>query len=82
MVAQVTVRKPVLAKKFSVFNVAQQTAPPCEPPDWQREPLRITFRLAGKDAVSYDFVPGSAMLVEDSGDDADTPAASSDAKAQ
>ncbi len=55
---------------------------PCELPDWQREPLCITFRPAGKDAVSYDFVPGSAMLVEDSGDDADTPAASSDAKAQ
>ena len=82
VVAQVTVRKPVLAKKISVFNVAQQTTPACEPPDWQREPLRITFRPAGKDTVSYDFVPGSAMLVEDSGEDADTPAASSDAKAQ
>jgi hypothetical protein len=75
VVAQVTVRKPVLEKKISAFNATQQTMPVCEPPDWQREPLRITFRPAGKDAVSYDFVPGSAVLVEDSGDDDEAPAA-------
>jgi hypothetical protein len=82
VVAQVTVRKPVLAKKLSAFNAAQQTAPPCEPPEWQREPLRITFRPMGTDAVSYDFVPSSAVLVEDSGDDQVTPAATTGATAQ
>jgi hypothetical protein len=38
----------------------------------------VTFHPAGKDAVSYDIVPGSAVLIEDSGDAAettDTPAA-------
>jgi hypothetical protein len=75
VVAQVTVRKPVLAKKISAFNATQQTTPVCEPPDWQREPLRITFHPSGKDAVSYDFVPGSAVLVEDSGDDDKAPVA-------
>jgi hypothetical protein len=82
VVAQVTVRKPVLAKKISGFEAAQQPTSPCEPPEWQREPLRITFRPAGKDAVSYDFIPGSAVLVENSDDDADIPVAASDAKAQ
>ena len=82
VVAQVTVRKPVLAKKISPFSAVQQTAPPCEPPDWQRDPLRITFRPAGKDAVSYDFIPGSAVLVEDSGDDDETPAATASNTAQ
>jgi hypothetical protein len=72
----------VLAKKISGFEAAQQPTSPCEPPEWQREPLRITFRPAGKDAVSYDFVPGSAVLVENSDDDADIPVAASDAKAQ
>jgi hypothetical protein len=48
-------------------------APACAPPDWQREPLRVTFHPAGKDAVSYDIVPGSAVLVEDSGDEEETP---------
>jgi hypothetical protein len=75
VIAQVTSRKPVLARKISAFNATQPTAPVCEPPDWQREPLRITFHPAGKDAVSYDFVPGSAVLVEDSGDDVEAPAA-------
>jgi hypothetical protein len=82
VVAQVTVRKPMLAKKISAFNATQQTAPACEPPEWQREPLRITFRPAGRDAISYDFVPGSAVLVEDSGDDDATPAATTAGAAQ
>lgn len=70
------------AQKISAFNAAQQTAPPCDAPDWQREPLRITFHTAGKDAISYDFVPGSAVLVEDSADDDETPAAAASAAAQ
>jgi hypothetical protein len=82
VIAQVSVRKPVLSKKLSAFNAAQQASPACEPPDWQREPLRITFRPAGRDAISYNFVPGSAMLVEDSGDDGEMPAAGVDTEAQ
>lgn len=81
VVAQVTVRKPVLSKKISAFNAAQLTAPPCDPPEWQRDPLRITFHPAGRDAVSYEFVPGSAVLIEDTGDD-ESPAAGTEAKAQ
>jgi hypothetical protein len=69
VVAQLAVRKPVLA-----------SGPACAPPDWQREPLRISFHPTGKDAVSYDFVPGSAVLVEDTGDEDETPPASAPAK--
>jgi hypothetical protein len=74
VVAQLAVRKPVLAKKLAAFDSENPSGPACAPPDWQREPLRISFHPAGKDAVSYDFAPGSAMLVEDSGDDEETPA--------
>ena len=81
-VAQVSVRRPVLAKKISAFNAAQMAAPVCDAPEWQHDPLRITFHPAGKDAVSYDFVPGSAVLIEDSGDDADTSTASGGTAAQ
>lgn len=73
VVAQLAARKPVLAKKLSVFDVANHPAPACASPDWQREPLRITFHPTGSDAVSYDFVPGSAVLVEDTEDDAEAP---------
>jgi len=35
--------------------------------------LRVTFHPAGQDAVSYNIVPGSAVLVEDTGDEDETP---------
>ncbi|MGD0912680.1 MAG: hypothetical protein ABR928_12335 [Terracidiphilus sp.] len=88
VVAQISARKPVLAKKIAAVesqsigaqnvDAKDQAAPACAPTEWQREPLRVTFHPAGKDAVSYDIVPGSAVLIEDSGDAAettDTPAA-------
>jgi hypothetical protein len=74
VVAQVAARKPVLAKKLMAFDPENHPAPVCAPPDWQREPLRVTFHPAGKDAVSFDIVPGSAVLVEDSRDEPETPA--------
>jgi hypothetical protein len=73
VVAQIAARKPVLAKKLAAFDAENQPSPACAAPDWQREPLRITFHPAGKDAVSYDIVPGSAVLVEDTEDETDTP---------
>jgi hypothetical protein len=82
VVAQVAARKPVLAKKLDAFDPESHAAPACGQPDWQREPLRINFHPAGKDAVSFEIVPGSAVLVEDSGDDAETPAAVPEAKAK
>jgi hypothetical protein len=79
VVAQVAARKPVLAKKISAFD-RDQPAPACAPPDWQREPLRITFHPAGRDQLSFDLVPGSAVLVEDSTDEAESPAPAQPAK--
>ena len=76
VVAQVAARKPVLAKKLSAYDAASHTDPVCAAPDWQREPLRITFHPTGKDAVSFNVVPGSAVLVEDSSDEPETPEAS------
>ncbi len=74
VVAQVAARKPVLAKKLAAFDPGNQTVAACAAPEWQREPLRVTFHAAGKDAVSYDVVPGSAVLVEETGDEEETPA--------
>jgi len=78
VVAQIAARKPVLAKKLAAFDAGNFPRPACAPPDWQREPLRITFHPKGKDDVSYGIVPGSAVLVEDTGDEEemqDAPAA-------
>jgi hypothetical protein len=75
VVAQVAARKAVLAKKLEAFDANSRPESLCAAAEWQREPLRITFHPAGKDAVSFDIVPGSAVLVEDAGDEADAPAA-------
>ena len=68
VVAQVEGRKPVLNKKLAAYDVLNHPDPACVQPEWQREPLRVTFHPAGKDAVSYDIVPGSAVLVEEAAD--------------
>ena len=75
VVAQVAARKPVLAKKLQPFDAAARSDSGCAAAEWQREPLRITFHPPGKDAVSFDLTPGSAVLVEDSADEEDAPAA-------
>ncbi len=71
VVAQLTVRKPMLAKKLEPIDADHRTQSACGAPEWQREPLRVTFHPAGKDAASFDLVPGSAVLVEDSDDGAE-----------
>lgn len=76
VVAQVAARKPVLAKRLEAYDPAARTDPVCGSPDWQREPLRVTFHPTGKEAVSFDIVPGSAVLVEDSSDEPATTEAS------
>ncbi len=65
VVAQVAAHKAVLAKKLAAFDPENHPAPVCGPAEWQREPLEVTFHPAGKDAVSFEVVPGSAVLVED-----------------
>jgi hypothetical protein len=82
VVAQLAARKPVLSKKLAAFDEQNRPDPACDGAEWQREPLRITFHPTGKDAVSFDIVPGSAVLVEDSGDDAETPVAAQETPAK
>jgi hypothetical protein len=71
VVAQIGVRKPVLAKKLSAYGIEDHPAPVCGLPEWQREPLKITFHPAGRDAAGFDLVGGSAVLVEDDDSESD-----------
>ncbi len=75
VVAQLAARRPVLAKKLAAFEPGGQATPPCATPQWQRDQMRITFHPAGKDEVSFDLLPGSAVLVEESDDEADAASA-------
>ena len=73
VVAQVEARKAVLAKKLSAFDAENHPEPVCGPAEWQREPLRVTFHPTGKEPSSFDVIPGSAVLVEDAGDEPEKP---------
>jgi hypothetical protein len=75
IVAQLAARKPVLSKKLEAFDVGNHAEQACGAAEWQREPLRVTFHPTGKDAVSFDLVPGSAVLVEESDDEPEAAAA-------
>jgi hypothetical protein len=68
VVAQIGARKPVLAKKLSAYDLAEHPWPVCGLPEWQRQPLKVTFHPAGRDPASFDLVGGSAVLVEDDDD--------------
>jgi hypothetical protein len=80
VVAQVAARKAVLAKKLAAFDPESHADPVCGLAEWQREPLRITFHPTGKDQVSFDIVPSSAVLVEDTADESETAAPATEAK--
>lgn len=71
VVAQISARKPVLAKKVAAFDAAGRSEPACAITEWQREPLRATFHPAGRDALSFEILPGSTVLVEDTDDEAE-----------
>jgi hypothetical protein len=72
VVAQLAARKPVISRKLAAFEAGNHPDPVCALTQWQREPMRITFHPAGIDAVSFDLVPGSAVLVEQPEDDPET----------
>ena len=65
VVAQIGVRRAVLSKKLSAYDAADHPWPTCGQPEWQREPLRITFHPTGQEPASFDLAGGSAVLVED-----------------
>ncbi len=69
VVAQVAARKPALSKKLAALDPSNRSEPACAIAEWQREPLRATFHPTGKDAVSFEIIPGSAVLVEDAEDE-------------
>ena len=80
VVMQVAARKPLLVQKLAAFDpAAGRTGAVCAAPEWQREPLRITFHPTGREAASFEIVPGSAVLVEETGDE-DQPAEAAPAK--
>lgn len=76
VVAQISGRKPVIAKKLSTWSPGVDHPPACAAALWQREPLQVTFQQTGAATVSYSLIGLSAVLVEDGDGNEDNPAAS------
>jgi hypothetical protein len=76
VVAQISGRKPVIAKKLSAWSPGLDHPPACAAAQWQREPLQVTFQQVGAATVSYSLIGLSAVLVEDGDGNDDNPAPS------
>ena len=70
VVMQVGAKKASISRKLAAFDPEKAASPVCAPAEWQREPLRVTFHPAGQEAASFEVAAGSAVLVEDAGDEA------------
>ena len=75
VVAQLAARKPILAKKIGGARSGPEEPPRCRVrrAGVAAGALRVTFHPQGREAVSFDIAPGSALLVEDSGDEPEKP---------
>jgi hypothetical protein len=64
VITQLGVRKTILRKRIEAYNA--DTVPPdssaCTPPEWQRDPARVTFHLFGNEAFTFDLAPGAAPV--------------------
>ncbi len=68
---QIGGRKAALSKVVAAWPPKERIRPVCAPAVWQREPMRVTIKPAGGDAVVYTVTGTSSQMVEDGegGDD-------------
>ena len=61
VITQLGVRKTILRRRLEAYNA--DNVPPassaCTPPEWQRDPARVTFHLFGNEAFTFDLAPGA-----------------------
>jgi hypothetical protein len=69
VVAQLGARKAVMQKQIAPWPQPSRLAQPCQPAQWQRQPMRVTMQLAGGDPVTFEIVGGSSIVEEGDGED-------------
>jgi hypothetical protein len=72
VVAQISVRKPILHQTVSKWNPAQHAQPPCAPAQWQRQPVRVHIQPTGGAAIDVEVVGATSSMIEE-GDAPDEP---------
>lgn len=65
VVAQLGVRRPLVAKPLVKWTVDEHPTPACAPATWQRGPLQVVFHPTNGDALNYQIFGLASALVED-----------------
>ncbi len=65
VVAQLGVRRPLVAKALSKWTADDHPTPACAAATWQRQPLQVEFHPTTSAAVSYQLYGLTAALVEE-----------------
>lgn len=69
VVAQLGAHKAVVQKQIAPWPQPSHPDLPCQPAQWQRQPMRVTMQLAGGDPLTFDVVGGSSIVEEGDGED-------------
>ncbi len=68
IVAQIGARKAVVQKQIGPWPQPERAGPPCQPPVWQRQPMRVALQASGGEPMTFDIV-GAVSLVEEGDND-------------
>lgn len=71
VVSQIYGRRPVLLKELQAWEPTFRDTSSCAPSVWQRTPLKVSFRTAGAEPVTFE-VHGNLAVQADSGEDEPT----------
>ena len=63
VVAQLGQRRPVVRKDLGAPRAAEMPDSECPPPEWQKQPVRVTFAPAGGQKISFTIRGHAADLV-------------------
>ena len=69
VVAQLGARRAPVTKQIGAWPQANHFVPVCQPAEWQRLPMRVTIKVTGGEAFTFDVV-GTTSLVEEGDPDA------------
>jgi hypothetical protein len=64
VVAQLGARRAAVSKQIGPWPQPNHFIPVCQPAEWQRLPLRVTFKPTGGDPLTFNVV-GLSSLIED-----------------
>lgn len=69
LVAQIGARKAVIQKQIAPWPQPGHPEAPCQPAQWQRQPMRVALQLTGGDPITFDIAGGSSIVEEGDGEE-------------